>query len=177
MDIIQATKSFYGNYATFSGRTTRSEFWFAMLSGAILSITLWIIDEKLRWAFFVITLIPYLAIGWRRNNDVGVSGWWSILPFVNLYFFVQPSMNDAAVPKATKPEPAQDFYKYKEPAKVEQPQVEPIKIEPLKTALVEPIKAAPAPQPKAATIEQDDPSLALAVTGALLVVAFFISLA
>lgn len=87
---------------------------------------------------------------------------------------IHDAVKDAAKPKDTKPEPAQEVYKYKEPAKVEpikieQPKVEPIKIEPIKVEQPKPIPV------QAAAIEQDDPSTALAVTGALLVVAFLIS--
>lgn len=99
MNIIDATKSFYSNYANFGGSATRSEFWWAALGVSILGIAIQIINaylfeityETMDAILFIVSLIPALAIGWRRNHDVGVSGWWSLLPFVNLYFFVQPS--------------------------------------------------------------------------------------
>lgn len=31
-------------------------------------------------------IVPFLAAGVRRMHDVGRSGWWILLPFVNLYF-------------------------------------------------------------------------------------------
>lgn len=91
MNIIDATKAFFVNYANFSGSATRSELWWAWLAIIIISIPIELISSAAGWVFFFVTIIPFFSIGWRRNHDVGVSGWWSLLPFVNLYFFVQPS--------------------------------------------------------------------------------------
>ena len=96
MNIIQATTAFFSNYATFRTRATRSEFWWAMLGTIILSIIVQLISDTLGWVFFFATIIPSFAICWRRNHDAGVSGWWSLLPFVNLYFWVQPSIQETA---------------------------------------------------------------------------------
>ena len=41
MSFIQAIKSYFKKYATFSGRASRSEFWFAMLFTVLAG---WLID-------------------------------------------------------------------------------------------------------------------------------------
>ena len=85
-------------YATFDGRTTRRDYWYFWLFTIIVFISATIIDV----AFFrnhtyleslssVFLFIPSIAAGTRRMHDVGKRGWFIIIPFVNIYFWVQPS--------------------------------------------------------------------------------------
>ena len=81
---------FFKNYANFSGRSSRSAFWFWALWSVIIgfsievlraiSLEAGIIDViDLLWT--VAILIPNLAIAARRLHDVGKSGWWQLLSF------------------------------------------------------------------------------------------------
>ncbi|PHM44543.1 membrane protein [Xenorhabdus mauleonii] len=78
------------NYATFSGRARRQEYWMFYLFQIIVIFALTligsIIDESLGAVFYVIyavaTLIPSLAVTVRRLHDTNRSGWWFLLVFV-----------------------------------------------------------------------------------------------
>lgn len=89
------------NYAKFSGRASRSEFWhfvlFAILISVILNflgnifdlkLTFMIIDTIFRFGI----LIPSIALTTRRLHDLDKSGWWqliSLIPLIGgLYLFV-----------------------------------------------------------------------------------------
>ena len=74
-------------YANFSGRASRSEFWYFWLFNyaiyAILIIIAWNISLKFFWflgLFFLVNFIPYIAVTARRLHDVNKSGWFQILP-------------------------------------------------------------------------------------------------
>ena len=100
MTFIEAIKSFFKNYTKFSGRASRSEFWYAQLFMFIVSSVIdalfpvhttkhYGIDRPqysgLAQVWDLVTLVPSLAIGWRRLHDVNRSGhyyWWMLLPIV-----------------------------------------------------------------------------------------------
>jgi len=73
------------NYANFSGRARRKEFWFFMLFCVILGIISEVIDAVLGTKPLVngllnlALLLPSLAVGARRLHDIGRSGWWQLL--------------------------------------------------------------------------------------------------
>ncbi len=80
------------NYAVFSGRARRKEYWMFALFNFFFSIAAAIAD----YAFFgsgssafsglyaLAVLIPSLAVGVRRLHDVSKSGWFTLLIFVPL---------------------------------------------------------------------------------------------
>lgn len=77
------------NYATFSGRARRSEYWYFCLFSSLLSITLAIIGyliglEFLDSIYSLAVLLPSLAVGVRRMHDVGKSGWFILIPIYNI---------------------------------------------------------------------------------------------
>jgi uncharacterized membrane protein YhaH (DUF805 family) len=68
------------NYANFSGRARRAEFWWYFLANIIISIVLNIIDlaigvQILTLIYSLAVLIPGLAVGVRRLHDTNKSGW------------------------------------------------------------------------------------------------------
>ena len=74
-------------YANFSGRASRSEFWFFylfLLIGYAISIFTMFISIKLFIgiiSIFVLTMIiPSLAVTVRRLHDINKSGWFILLP-------------------------------------------------------------------------------------------------
>ena len=79
-------------YAVFSGRATRSEFWYFALFNFIISIAINIVAGVsgfkmiglLGSLYFLAVLIPCLAVTVRRLHDIGKSGWWIILGFIPL---------------------------------------------------------------------------------------------
>jgi uncharacterized membrane protein YhaH (DUF805 family) len=93
-------------YATFSGRASRSEFWwfvlFCILVGVVLDMLFPIdlpvnyngVSEDLNVAprnYLVAQLIgnlflfiPYLSVGIRRLHDVGRSAWWQLISLTGI---------------------------------------------------------------------------------------------
>jgi len=112
------------NYAVFSGRARRSEYWYFVLFNFIFSIVAAIIDHLigtdftlntvngpfvlpygyiyLLYALFII--IPSLAVGVRRLHDVGKSGWFmfiSLIPIVGAIWLLVLFFTDS-VPGANE---------------------------------------------------------------------------
>ena len=92
MDIQTSTKTCFSKYATFSGRASRSEFWFFQLFIILVSIAILIIDvmilgysiddkTPISSIFTLIMLIPSIAVVCRRLHDINLSGWWQLLYF------------------------------------------------------------------------------------------------
>jgi uncharacterized membrane protein YhaH (DUF805 family) len=85
LDFIEAIRSGFRNYATFSGRAPRSEFWYWTLFGILASAAAGIIDGALfpigLFAPLVSLLLflPGLAVSVRRLHDLDRSGWWLLL--------------------------------------------------------------------------------------------------
>jgi uncharacterized membrane protein YhaH (DUF805 family) len=79
------------DYANFSGRASRSEYWYFALFVFIVVIALTIIDGfmgtldvksghgLLSSIFSLAILIPQLAVQVRRLHDVDKSGWWLLI--------------------------------------------------------------------------------------------------
>lgn len=81
------------NYANFSGRARRKEYWMFVLFNTIASIITMIIGISINFEFLnslysLAVLIPSLAVGVRRMHDVGKSGWFILIPIYNLILAV-----------------------------------------------------------------------------------------
>lgn len=85
-------------YADFSGRAQRAEFWMYTLVVVVIAVALAVVDESvlgygvetsqplpiggqgpLGWLFGFATLIPTVAVTARRLHDIDRSGWWQLL--------------------------------------------------------------------------------------------------
>jgi len=91
------------NYANFSGRARRKEYWMFVLFNFIIGFILGLIDGVLgissydaeysilaniySWA----VAIPTIAVAIRRVHDVGKSGWYMLIPFYNFILVVTDS--------------------------------------------------------------------------------------
>jgi len=84
MGFVDAVKLGFQRYATFSGRSSRAEYWwwvlFALIAGAIAGT----ISETLGGVFALGTLLPGLAVAARRLHDIDKSGWWQLIWFIPL---------------------------------------------------------------------------------------------
>lgn len=65
-------------YADFTGRASRSEFWWFTLFVILVTSALTYLSEALASVFLVAILLPQLAVGTRRLHDIGKSGWWQL---------------------------------------------------------------------------------------------------
>ncbi len=86
-------------YATFSGRATRSEYWFFYLFYAIMYIVGSVVASVvgtagIMYLFILPFWIPLLAAGIRRMHDVGRSGWFILIPIYNLVLLCSSSTGD-----------------------------------------------------------------------------------
>jgi uncharacterized membrane protein YhaH (DUF805 family) len=81
---VDAIKRAFSKYATFTGRASRSEYWWFALFNFIVSLVLSVLFAPLSVLYSLATLIPAIAIGVRRLHDIGRSGWWLLIGFVPL---------------------------------------------------------------------------------------------
>ena len=102
MGIQQAFITCLKKYAVFSGRATRSEYWWFVLCEILILGIASIISDTLPGLFALALVLPALAVGARRLHDIGRSGWWLLLmlvPFIGglflLYWMVMPSQAGA----------------------------------------------------------------------------------
>ncbi|MCH2046380.1 MAG: DUF805 domain-containing protein [Saprospiraceae bacterium] len=92
MRFTDSVSSFFNNYATFKGRSCRSEYWYATLFCFITLLALQAVEKMLGLfpnsddyvlanIYNLIIMVPSLAVFARRMHDVGRSGWWYLLIF------------------------------------------------------------------------------------------------
>ncbi|MFM7510314.1 MAG: DUF805 domain-containing protein [Bacteroidota bacterium] len=77
------------NYATFSGRASRKEYWMFVLFNIIVSFAVGFICGLLlvpeaATIYTLAVLIPSIAVSVRRMHDVDKSGWFILIPIYNL---------------------------------------------------------------------------------------------
>ena len=114
MNMQTAVKTVLGKYATFSGRATRSEYWWWSLALFIFFVVLAVIDgaliapmlgfesfessagQPLSLLASLAIIIPCIAVTIRRLHDTDRSGWWlfvGLIPIVGslilLFFYIQ----------------------------------------------------------------------------------------
>ena len=103
MDFKTAVRTCFAKYVTFSGRASRSEYWWFALFIFLGSIAFGLIDGvlfgtttvetapgqvsvesngPLAAVFSLATLVPGLAAGWRRMHDTGRSGLYLLYPLI-----------------------------------------------------------------------------------------------
>ena len=90
MNFQNSIKTCFNKFAVFSGRASRSEFWFFVLFGFLGGIITVIIDVMIlgypyeengpiNLIFSVTLIIPSIAVTARRLHDINKSGWWQLL--------------------------------------------------------------------------------------------------
>lgn len=109
MNFLEAVKSYFVRWNDFKGRSSRSEYWWAILFTNIVNIVLNMLLTTLQQSESAITLVLLLLILGlllfmlvaifsliaRRLHDINKSGWWYLLVFTIigmiplLYWFVQ----------------------------------------------------------------------------------------
>ncbi len=88
MNFIDAVKTVYSNYANFSGRARRSEYWWWLLFQVVISVVLTLAEGGTTGVIGMIwslaNLIPGIAVGVRRLHDLGKSGWYLLIALIPL---------------------------------------------------------------------------------------------
>ncbi len=81
-------------YAVFSGRATRSEYWYFVLINVIVSIILVFTDRVsgsgglLNGIYSLAVFLPSIAVTARRLHDTDRTGWWQLLFVIPIVGFV-----------------------------------------------------------------------------------------
>lgn len=97
MSFTEAIASVFRNYATFSGRAPRSEYWYFWLFSILLQIATTILDRVLFATSDLSPLtslvglalfLPSIAVGARRLHDIDRTGWWLLISFTVIGIFV-----------------------------------------------------------------------------------------
>jgi uncharacterized membrane protein YhaH (DUF805 family) len=90
MSFADAVRSCLSQYATFSGRARRSEFWWFGLFELVVVVVASLLDQIFGGTGFLALIVllalivPSLAVTWRRLHDTGRSGGWYFITFVPL---------------------------------------------------------------------------------------------
>ena len=114
MTFQEAVRSVLSNYATFSGRAPRSEFWWWVLAALIAMLAAGLLDGLLLPAaveqgykpvstlLALAIVLPNLAVTVRRLHDTDRTGWWVLLGLVPvigllvlLWFYIQKGSEGA----------------------------------------------------------------------------------
>lgn len=108
MSFGQAVSTCFSKYGTFSGRASRSEFWWFYLLYVIAALLATFIDQVVinsgsfvsiaSLLVTVVFIVPFLAVGARRLHDTSKSGWLLLLGLIPcvggiilLVFFLMPT--------------------------------------------------------------------------------------
>lgn len=105
-NLISAYKSMFKKYAQFSGRSRRSEYWYAALANCIImiaaeliymillassiisgrastgTVVFNVIMYVLTIGYSLAVIVPSLALWIRRLHDIGKSGWYTLLGLI-----------------------------------------------------------------------------------------------
>ena len=103
MTLVTAIKLYFANWINFKTRSSRDEFWYAILGliiisvvfGLLLIITLSIVGALFAWSpdrvanmtdilmlpYQIFTMIASIALVVRRLHDLNKSGWWYLIYF------------------------------------------------------------------------------------------------
>lgn len=94
-------------YAVYTGRARRKEYWMFLLISTIVSIVLNVVDGLFgslggaSLLYGLAVLLPTACVAIRRLHDTGRSGWWLLLCFIPvvgvlilLFFLVQDGADE-----------------------------------------------------------------------------------
>lgn len=97
MVFLDAVVAGFSNYANFRGRATRAEYWYFTLFVILGSYASLIIDRGVfgfamgpqafpitpfYTLYWLATVVPGLAVSFRRIHDIGRSAWWLLFVFI-----------------------------------------------------------------------------------------------
>ena len=115
MNFRQAIKSYFVKYAVFKGRARRSEFWFTVLFTVLVSAAVSIVapghkelvmgvqvdqQSPLSQLWSLATVVPSLAVTWRRLHDAGKSGpyfFFILIPIAGIIMLLIQLTKDSVV--------------------------------------------------------------------------------
>ena len=87
----------YMNIFNYKGESTIKQFWCFFLINIIVSSLIMFIAKKYSLSNYIydtyvaISFLVFLSIGFRRIKNAGYSGWFILMPIVNIIFASLPS--------------------------------------------------------------------------------------
>lgn len=93
MKFTESVSTCLKKYDTFSGRASRSEYWYFMLFNILVGIATGMLDlaifgqpeegevQMINGLASIALILPNLAVTARRLHDINKSGWWMLLSF------------------------------------------------------------------------------------------------
>ncbi|UFS94668.1 DUF805 domain-containing protein [Nocardia huaxiensis] len=123
MNFGDAVRSVLTQYATFSGRARRSEYWWFVLFSFLVGLVASMLDAVLgtRWGddgargglfqaiVWIALLLPTLAVGARRLHDIDRTAWWLLLHLIpcvgSIVLFVFAVLDGTPGPNQYGPDP------------------------------------------------------------------------
>jgi uncharacterized membrane protein YhaH (DUF805 family) len=113
MGFPDAVRSALSQYAVFSGRARRAEYWWFVLFYVIAYVVAAVIDQALGAPVLTLIvalglLVPSLAVSVRRLHDTDRSGWWLLLgliPFGGIVVLVFECLDGQPGPNRYGPSP------------------------------------------------------------------------
>ena len=126
MGFKEAVIKVFNNYANFSGRARRSEYWYFFLFTGLVTGVLGALGGNpengrniftvLSSLFSIAVFIPNLAVVWRRLHDIGKSGanyFWVFLPVIGwIMLLVWLARDSMPGDNQYGPNPKEDVYHY-----------------------------------------------------------------
>ena len=78
MTFQESVRVCFSKYADFSGRASRSEYWWFFLFIVLVGTATSFVSDYVSAIFLLGTLLPSLAAATRRLHDTQRSGWWQL---------------------------------------------------------------------------------------------------
>ncbi len=92
--MLEAIQDGFKRYSDINGRSSRPQFWYFALFYIIVNfISSVIFSDLIDLIISIAIFIPYIAAAIRRMHDVGRSGWFIIVPIVNIVFLASATKN------------------------------------------------------------------------------------
>lgn len=79
MTFGESIQTCFSKYADFSGRASRSEYWWWLLFVFLATMAASVVNDKVSALFSIAVMLPGLAVGARRLHDIDKSGWLQLL--------------------------------------------------------------------------------------------------
>ena len=106
MEFGDAVRDGFSKYATFSGRSSRSAYWWWFLFAFLASVAASLLDAIAGTVVIGVIVglglfLPGLAVLVRRYHDAGHSGWWILLllvPLVGIIVWLIFTLTDSKPP-------------------------------------------------------------------------------